>query len=631
MSATRDVKRLFETSGASSIPPVQLLDAIVDAVIVTDPKGSIIYWNDEARALYGWSAIETMGRNIAAFVPTEHADVGSKEKLEGHLAGNKWQGEFVIRRRDGSSFTALLKSSPILSDDGTLNAVIIVANDVSENRSLTTRLATSESEARALIENSGDLVAVADADGVIRVLAGPVEAVVGVPPHVMVGTSLFALLRQADVSRAQSLWAKRSQTTVPLTAEDFWIQRVDGTWVCLSVLANNCLDDPAIGGIVVTLRDVTERKNLESARKVIRDATSALVRGGSEAELFDEICRVIVADEGFELAWIGVLDATRPLGVRVMAVSGSSWEYLEALQRVAATGAMRGPLAIALETNEFFVIQDIKAQPATDRWRQLALDYGHRSLIALPLSFGVGNVGALVIYAAHTYAFSDKAIAVLRELADDVAYGVRAIRDRTGRIEYQTRFAASLEATVRAISAASEMRDPYTAGHQRRVAELAVAIARDLEIDADLATGIGVAASIHDIGKMVVPTEILSKPGPLTDIEFAIVKEHAQAGYDIVSGIDFPWPAAEMILQHHERLDGSGYPASLRDREIVIGARIMAVADVVEAMTSHRPYRAAPGFDAALIEISTGSGTLYDPDVVDACKRLFQEQRFQFT
>ena len=195
---------------------------------------------------------------------------------------------------------------------------------------------------------------------------------------------------------------------------------------------------------------------------------------------------------------------------------------------------------------------------------------------------------------------------------------------------YRVRLEAGLDAAVRAIATAAEMRDPYTAGHQRRVAQLSTAIANELGVDPDVVAGIGVAASIHDIGKLAVPAEILSRPGFLSDLEYAVVKQHARAGHDIVAGIDFPWPVAETILQHHERLDGSGYPSGLRSDAILPGARIIGVADTVEAMKTHRPYRPGLGIDAALQEIADGRGTLFDADAVDACIRLFRERGFTF-
>ncbi len=188
----------------------------------------------------------------------------------------------------------------------------------------------------------------------------------------------------------------------------------------------------------------------------------------------------------------------------------------------------------------------------------------------------------------------------------------------------------SLEGTINALASAMGKRDPYTAGHQQRVAKLARVIAEEMGLSKDETRGIRVAGRIHDIGKISVPAEILVKPGRLTDIEFSIVKTHSQVGYDILKDIEFPWPVAEIVLQHHERMDGSGYPQGLSGEKIILGARIMAVADVVEAMCSHRPYRSAFPIEKALEEISQNRGILYDTKVVDACLKLFKEKRFKF-
>jgi putative nucleotidyltransferase with HDIG domain len=177
---------------------------------------------------------------------------------------------------------------------------------------------------------------------------------------------------------------------------------------------------------------------------------------------------------------------------------------------------------------------------------------------------------------------------------------------------------------VAALTALTEVRDPYTAGHRERVAEIAVAIARELGCDPSLLEDIDLGARIHDLGKAVIPTEILSRPGKLDEAEMNLVRQHAQAGFDILQRVQFPASVADIVLQHHERLDGSGYPNHLLGNEICIGARIVAVADVVEAMASHRPYRAALGGQAAMTEIQEGAGRLYDRDVVDVCVRLFR-------
>jgi PAS domain S-box-containing protein/putative nucleotidyltransferase with HDIG domain len=183
--------------------------------------------------------------------------------------------------------------------------------------------------------------------------------------------------------------------------------------------------------------------------------------------------------------------------------------------------------------------------------------------------------------------------------------------------------------TVRAMSMIVETRDPYTAGHQERVAGLAVAIARDLDLSEERIEGIQIAGIIHDIGKMYVPAEILSKPTALSDIEFSMVRSHAQVGYEILQTIELPHPIADIVHQHHERMNGSGYPRNLSDGVILMEARILAVADVVEAMASHRPYRPMRGIDAALEEIKKNSGILYDTEVVDACLRLFRDKEYK--
>jgi PAS domain-containing protein len=170
-----------------------------------------------------------------------------------------------------------------------------------------------------------------------------------------------------------------------------------------------------------------------------------------------------------------------------------------------------------------------------------------------------------------------------------------------------------------------EIKDPYTAGHQRRVASLATAMSQELGMSVNRIEGISLAASIHDIGKIYLPAEILSKPGKLTETEFALVMTHTSIGHDIIASIEFPWPVAEIILQHHERLDGSGYPNGIKNGDIVEDARIIAVADVVEAMSSYRPYRPSLGIAAALKEIGTNKSTLYDKAATEACIRLFKK------
>ena len=186
-----------------------------------------------------------------------------------------------------------------------------------------------------------------------------------------------------------------------------------------------------------------------------------------------------------------------------------------------------------------------------------------------------------------------------------------------------------MNSTVQAISTTIEKRDPYTSGHQQRVADLSRTIAREIGFSENEIEGIYIAAAIHDIGKISIPAEILSKPVQLSDIEISLIQAHSATGYDILKGIEFPWPIAEIVLQHHERLDGSGYPRGLAGDDVLMAARIIGVADVVETMASHRPYRPSIGIDKALEEITQNKGILYEPLVVDACLEIFNNKEFQ--
>ncbi|MCR4376913.1 MAG: response regulator [Rhodospirillales bacterium] len=391
------------------------------------------------------------------------------------------------------------------------------------------------------------------------------------------------------------------------------------------------------------LRDITERKQTEAslarlnrALKTLSDGNRALVHAQNEELLMHDICHAATESGHYALAWAGYIRADKNKSIEPVAVSGEGLAYVEALNLTWADQPRgHGPTGAAARTGQTQVVQNFAKDPRMALWRDSAAKFGYASCIALPLKQNGAALGVLTIYATETDAFGIDEVALLEEMAGDLAYGIVTLRTRIERDQaieerrcHLDQIRTSLETSIDTIAATVEMRDPYTAGHQRQVAKLAAAIARELGLPDEQVHGIHLAGTIHDLGKIHIPAEILSRPGKLSEIEFALVKGHAQVGYDILKEIKFPWPIAQMVLQHHERMDGTGYPQGLKGVAIILEARILAVADVVEAITSHRPYRAGLGIDAALAEIKDKRGILYDSTVVDACLTLFRERHF---
>jgi putative methionine-R-sulfoxide reductase with GAF domain len=428
---------------------------------------------------------------------------------------------------------------------------------------------------------------------------------------------------------------------------EFRVVWPDGSVHYLSARGSLVRDDKGrplrINGI---LWDISERKQgelaLKSANRALRTLSACnerLVRAANESDLLDSICRLIVQTGGYRMAWVGFPDQDAAKTVHPVAHFGNDEEYLEAAN-ISWADSQRGhgPSGMAIRTGNVQINQNFLSNPALTLWREVALPRGYHSSIALPLKSATATLGVLTIYAPEPDAFNEAEVSLLRELADDLAFGIETLRLRAERdriadeqLHHEEILRQSLEDSIKAIANTVETRDPYTAGHQRRVGQLAVAIAGELGLPKNTMRGIELAATIHDLGKISIPAEILSKPTALTEIEFTLLKNHAQAGFDILKDIKFPWPIATMVLQHHERQDGSGYPQGLKGEQILLESSIMVVADVVEAMASDRPYREALGIDTALKEIERGRGSAYDAAVVDACLRLFAEQRFAFS
>jgi len=383
------------------------------------------------------------------------------------------------------------------------------------------------------------------------------------------------------------------------------------------------------------IRDITARRRgqaeitrVNRALRTLSAGHSALIRAEDEAGLLTEMCRVLVEVGAHGVAIAAFARDDAMLSVEPFAASGIALASI--CEHSCSWGDNEHGQHVVGRAIRFGEVQLLRHQPAaltTVPWVAPPLSAGSWSELALPLHCDSPRAcGALYIASSDADAFDEAEVRLLTELAGDLSFGIRTLRIREARRQAEDKLRVSLEQTIEAIAATSEARDPYTAGHQRRVAQLATAIAQEMGLPDERIKGIRFGALIHDLGKIQIPAEILAKPTQLSRIEFELIKQHPEAGYDILKTIDFPWPVAQMVLQHHERLDGSGYPQGLKGDAITLESRILTVADVVEAIATHRPYRPSLGIESALAEIEAKRGCWYDAQVVDACLRLFREK-----
>lgn len=523
-----------------------------------------------------------------------------------------------------------------------VNRALQEAEERRARRRVEQALAESEERFRKIAESALDGLVILDREGRVTFINDAAEAILGYSASELAGRTLHELVvPSAARETAGAGWARFSATgegpVVGTTFETSALRKGGEEFpVELSISSTLIAGSWHAIGIV---RDITERKEAERALqrsnrflRTLSRCNEALVRAVDEEGLLRDMCRTVVESGEFRLAWVGFADEDAGKTLRPAAWFGDRGEeYLAGLSLSwGDDGRRQGPAERAVRLGELQVEQYLSAAEADRQWAERVAGFGFQSIIAVPLRLDGRIGGVLSIYAGEANAFADDVTGLLTELAGDLAYGITTLRARDRQHQDAHRLEKSLEDTIQAIATTIEARDPYTAGHQRRAARLAAAIAREMGLPESQVVGVQRGAEIHDIGKIYVPSEILNRPGRLSSAEFDLVRSHPQVGYDIIKDVDFPWPVADMILQHHERPDGSGYPKGLKDGEIVLEARILAVADVVDAMTSHRPYRVALGIDAALAEIEANRGRLYDAEVADACLRVFREKRFAF-
>jgi PAS domain S-box-containing protein/putative nucleotidyltransferase with HDIG domain len=371
-----------------------------------------------------------------------------------------------------------------------------------------------------------------------------------------------------------------------------------------------------------TVRDITERKQAELLLLIQRDLALAISFSHQLEEALSKCLDTILQLSEMDCGGIYLLDQTTG-GLNLICHRNLSPAFIKSVSHFKAD-SIRTRLVL-------------QGKPVFTRYSELDLPLDEvrkaEKLLAfavLPLIFENRVIGCLNLGSKKLEDVSEINREVLKTAASLIGEGITRLQIEEELKESYLKLQKALKSTIQAIALILEKRDPYTAGHQKRMTKLACAIAEEISLSPDKIERLYIAGIIHDIGKINVPTEILSKPGRLGEIEFTLIKTHPQVGSDILKEMELPEEVSSIVLQHHERMDGSGYPSGLSGEAILREARILAVADVVEAMASHRPYRPALGLDQALEEITKNKGKLYDPEVVDACLKLFKEKGFKF-
>ncbi len=380
-------------------------------------------------------------------------------------------------------------------------------------------------------------------------------------------------------------------------------------------------------------RKQTERHilHLNSVLKAVRTINKLIVIEKDKNNLIQKACDILVETRGYNTVWLGLL---RDDGTFAIVKNAGFEKNVSYFSEQIEKGKLSPCMKKAIKSKKQFEIVN-KSELCHSCFFEESCIGEEIALIRVEHSNKL--FGLLAISSTTDIVTSEEEKSLLVEVAEDIGFGFHdmEISDAHKQTEeklkenYQ-KLQRSLKDTIRVLALVGEMRDPYTAGHQRRVAQLACAIAKEMKFSEERINMIWMAGIVHDIGKMSVPAEILNKPSKLDEAEMTLIKRHRQAGFEILKDIEFPWPIASIVLQHHERLDGSGYPLGLTQENIMLEAKILSVTDVVEAMASHRPYRPALGIDKALEEISRNKGVFYDAEIVEICLKLFDEKKFEF-
>jgi len=559
-----------------------------DGICIVDDAFRFIYINDEISRLTGYSREEVLGRDFRKFLDDESRAILEKHYIlrqKGEKVPRRY--ELSLKQKDGAKRPVEISAS-VFKDSAGMTRTVAQFLDITERKLAEEALRESEQKFKNLAEQSPSMIFI-NKNGQIVYANKKFEEVLGYQREEIYSPDFDFFKLIAPEHRYKKIENFEMHTKgfdVPPFESAFLTKAGDRTEVILTTKLIEYGEEKAILGIAT---DISERKKAEDA---------LLESEERYASLFDRSLDCVYIHD-FEGKFI---DAN----TSALAILGFNKEEIRSQNFTSVLSEDQLPLA----SQTLKELIETGHQKGTTEYR-----VKHR------------NGGFVDIETKASIIFRDGKPYAIQGIGRDITERKLAEKQLE---ESFVKLRKALNGIIQAIAMTVERRDPYTAGHQRRVADLARAIATEMSLSKDQIEAIRTAGVIHDIGKISVPAEILSKPGRLSDNEFSLIKEHSKIGYDILKEIEFPWPIAQIVLQHHERMDGSGYPVGLTGQDILLEARVLGVADVVEAMASHRPYRPSHGIEKALEEISQNKAILYDPDVVNACLKIFAEKKYTF-
>jgi len=557
-----------------------VLEQAAEAIVVCGEQGRVIRASQAAQQFCDGSPLL---RPFAEAFPLR-TDASDPFHLAPVLQGETLRNVDVALDRQGQKLDLLLNAGPLLSGRQILGCVITLT-DITERKRAEEALRESEEKYRTLVENASESILIAQ-DGRLKFVNRMASDISGYSEQELCSRPFLEFIQPGDRDMVEQYYMKRLKGNGVPPRYAFRLIHKDGSirWMEIDAVLIVWEGKPATLNF---LSDITERKRME-------------------VELSQ-------AEGNFRLS----LEES-PLGIRIVSIDG---KVLYANRAI-------------LDLYGYDDVEELRSTPVKKRYtpasytefqlrkkkRMNGEDYPSKYEISIITK--TGEIRHLQVFRKEILWDGQKQFQAIYQDITEHKKAEDKLRETLSGLHN------ALSGIIQVLSAVSEKRDPYTAGHQRRVADLAQAIAQKLGLPPDRVEGIRVAGVIHDIGKLSIPAEILSKPARLSEIEYKMIQSHAQVGHDILGEVKFVWPIAKMILQHHERMDGSGYPQGLKGDDILLESRILAVSDVIEAMASHRPYRAALGIEAALKEIENNKGLLYDPAVVSACLTLFREKGY---